>query len=302
MGRYMERSDGILRMLKTNYAFSQDAVNDFSWKPVLKVFTYMDEEEANAIAHDSRMVLQYMVSDRENPNSLYNVVTQARENARSVQDHITKELWQCFNEFYHLMRDERLAERLLREDPVTVLDGFTRQCLLFYGVADITMARAESNAFMNIGKFLERAIQTTDILDVKFSNISDKADTITEATYLRYLLLSISGYHLYLQTYRMGFESVNVVEQIILNEKFPRSVIYSINQMHRNFEKFTNEHTGDSTYNRIYFMMGKIQSKVKYSTAETIMQQGLNTYLGEIRSEINAIGFALDKDYFAYSV
>jgi uncharacterized alpha-E superfamily protein len=122
MSRYMERTDGILRMLKINYASSQDDINEFSWKPVLRIFTYLEEEQANAIAHHSRAVLQYMVTDKENPNSVVNIVTHARENARSVQDHITKELWQCLNDFYHTIRNEQLIEWLDKDDPVTVLD------------------------------------------------------------------------------------------------------------------------------------------------------------------------------------
>ena len=73
MSRYIERADGILRMLKINYASSQDDLHEFSWKPVLRIFTYIEEEHANAIAHHSRAVLQYMVTDKENPNSVLNI-------------------------------------------------------------------------------------------------------------------------------------------------------------------------------------------------------------------------------------
>ena len=56
----MERADGILRMLKINYASSQDDIQEFSWKPVLKIFTFLKEEEANALAQNNRAVLQFM--------------------------------------------------------------------------------------------------------------------------------------------------------------------------------------------------------------------------------------------------
>ena len=111
MSRYMERTDGILRMLKINYAASQDDVQEFSWMPVLKIFTFLKKEDAEAMAHNTRAVLQFMVMGKDNPNSVLNNVTMARENGRSVQDHITKEMWQCLNDFYHTMRDENL-ERL----------------------------------------------------------------------------------------------------------------------------------------------------------------------------------------------
>src|ERR1700744_4759343 len=140
MSRYMERTDGILRMLKINYASSQDDFQEFSWKPVLRIFTYLGEGEASNITRDTRDVLQYMVTDRGNDNSVLNLVKRARENARSVQDHITKELWQCLNELYHTIREEHLDGGLHAGDPVSILDILIRQGLLYYGISDITMA------------------------------------------------------------------------------------------------------------------------------------------------------------------
>jgi len=299
MSRYIERADGILRMLKINYASSQDELHEFSWKPVLLIFTYMEEEQASAISNHSREVLQYMVTGKENPNSVLNMVTHARENARSVQDHITKELWQCLNDFYHTIRDERLAESLQREDPVTVLDVLIKQGLLYYGTTDITMARGEGYAFMNIGKLLERGVQSADILDIKFSDLQYDF-TKTDTMYWKYLLLSISGYELYLKTYRSGFEAKNVVEQIVLNNDFPRSVIYSINQLHRYFERLKSDGNAEG-FRKIDFMIGKIKSKVKYSTVETIMEEGLHAYLNTVKEELYEVANALDQYYFAYS-
>lgn len=300
MNRYMERSDGILRMLKTNYASSQDDTLHFSWIPVLKIFSYLPEEEAERMATQGRDVLKYMVTDRENPNSVFNMVTQARENARSAQDHITKELWQCLNELYHTIRDDRVIKSLDREDPVTVLDVLIKHGLLFYGTSDITMARGEGYCFMNIGRFLERAIQSADILNVKFTDGNQVAGNSADASYWRYLLLSISGYELYLKTYLSGFEAGRVVEQVVLNNQFPRSVLYSINQLSAYFERLkTEQNTGN--YNTIDFMIGRVKSKVRYSTPQSIMQQGLREFLGEVKNELYTINRALSQYYFAYS-
>lgn len=300
MSRYMERSDGILRMLKMNYASSQDDITGFSWERVLKIFTSLEESEAKAIAYQSREVLQFMVTDKDNSNSVFNIVTKARENARSVQDHIPKELWQCLNDFYHIVRNERLEEWINMEDPITVLDDLIKQCLLYYGTSDITMARGEGNAFMNLGKFLERGIQSSEILNVNFSMLNHDGNEVADITYWKYLLLSISGLQLYLKTYRSGFESRNVIEQIILNNQFPRSVSYSISRLHIYFRRLKSERNADS-YNEVEFLIGKLASKVQYSTAEAILQQGLPNYLAEITRQLNGIGSALNQKYFAYS-
>ena len=300
MSRYMERTDGILRMLKINYASSQDDIHEFSWLPVLKIFTFLNEEDARKMADNTRAVMQFMVIGKENPNSVLNIVTAARENGRSVQDHITKEMWQCLNDFYHTMRDEKLESMLKKEDPISVLDHLLKKGLLYFGTTDVTMARGEGNSFISIGKFLERAIQSIDILDIKFSNLDYEMNKTADTTYWKYLLLSISGLELYLKTYRGGFEAKNVVEQIVLNDQFPRSVIYSINRLHRYFERLKNDGNA-AGYQQIDFMIGRIKSKVRFSTVDSISQEGLHHFLEDTKGCLFEIGNTLNQKYFAHS-
>jgi len=300
MSRYMERSDNILRMLKINYAASQDDVQEFSWMPILKIFTFLKEEEAKKIEYNTREVLKFMVIGKDNPNSVLNNVTAARENGRSVQDHITKEMWQCLNDFYHTMRDWQLEEWLQKEDPVTVLDNLLKKGLLYFGTTDVTMARGEGNAFINIGKFLERAVQSTDIIDVKFSDLNYDMDQVADTTYWKYLLMSISGYELYLKTYRSGFESRKVVEQVVMNDNFPRSVIFSVNRLQRYFERLKNDGNA-AAFREIDFMIGRLKSNVRYSTVDSIVDEGLHNFLQETKNCLYEIGDALSQKYFAHS-
>jgi uncharacterized alpha-E superfamily protein len=301
MSRYMERSDGILRTLKTNYASSQDDVQAFSWEPVLQLFTHLDDEKIAALAHDSRAVLHYMVLDKDNSNSVLNIVTAARENGRSVQDHITKEMWQCLNDFFHAVRDPYLEQSLRWDDPITSLDNLLRYGLLYFGTTDVTMARGEGNSFINLGKFLERSLQSIDILDIRFSDHSYQADKTADTTYWKYLLLSLSGYELYLKTYRSGFEAGNVVEQVILNAQFPRSILYCINRLHRYFERLKNDGNADA-FKQIEFMIGKIRSRVQYSTAQSIIEEGLHEFLQDTKTALYEISDTLSSRYFAHSV
>ncbi len=111
----MERTDGILRMLKINYASSQDDVQAYSWKLVLKIFTFLDDTETSAMAHYTRGALQYMIIDKDNPNSVLNMVTLLRENDRNVQDHLTKEMWNVSTTF------------IIRCDRIVWRNGYTRK-------------------------------------------------------------------------------------------------------------------------------------------------------------------------------
>jgi uncharacterized alpha-E superfamily protein len=296
----MERTDSLLRVLKINHQASQDNPEELTWRPVLRLFTHLDEEESQAMEKNGRQVLVYMVCSKENPTSVYNMVTHARENARGVQDNITKELWQTLNEFYHRMRDPQLEHSLRSEDPVSTLDWLIRQSVVYYGVADLTMFRGEGLAFMSLGKFLERAIQTATILEVKFSDIEYDLDRTTETTYWKHLLMSVSGYALYLKRYRSAFEARNVVDQTIFNVDFPRSILYSLNQLHRYFGRLKSDRNGEGFY-KVDLMIGKVRSKVQYSDVEAVSATGLHGYLDDLTNDLDEIAVALNKYYFATS-
>jgi uncharacterized alpha-E superfamily protein len=301
MSRYIERSDGILRMLKINYASSQDTIQQFTWEPVVRIYAGVQDEEVAVLENDSRAVLKYMVLDRENPNSILNLITLARENARSVQEHITKDLWQCLNEYYHAVRDPKLKFWLEKDDPITALDILIKQGMLYYGTVEVTMERGEGRSYMNIGHSLERSIQSVDILDTKFGSIDDNPDLLTDTTYWKHLLLSLGGYEIYLKKYRSkGFEAENVLELVVLNNDFPRSVVYAVNHIQIYFDRLKNENNIDD-FRELSFLIGRLQSSIKYSSVKSISQQGLHTYLTNVRNELFKVGTKLNELYFAFS-
>lgn len=299
MSRYMERSDGILRMLRINYAYSQDDIPEFTWKPVLKIFSFLKDDAIFSLEKNGREVLRYMVLEKENGNAVFNLVTQSRENARSVQDHITKELWQCLNEFYHITRDEFLLDALRKDDPMSVMDGLIRQCMYYYGTAEITMARGEGFYYMNVGKYLERAIQTVNILDVKFSEQDYDLDGAHDPIYWRYLLLSISGYELFLRSYNSTLGPRNILDQTIWNQNFPRSILYAVTRLQRSFDKLTMD-TRLESHQKLKFLIGKLNSRVQFSDMQTLETEGLQQYLQNIKDELFEIGTAFNHYYFAY--
>jgi uncharacterized alpha-E superfamily protein len=286
-------------MLKINYASSQDNSEEFSWLPVIRIYTGSTNEFEDA-EPTARNVIEHMVLERENPNSVFNMVTKARENARGVQDNITTEVWHCLYGFYHIVQNERLKESVLHDDPVTVLDGLIKECMLYFGVSDSTMFRGEGLCFMNLGKYMERAVQTADILDVKLSNLSYDLDRPTDTTYWKYLLLSISGYSLYLKRYRSGFEARNIIDQVLFNVDFPRSVLYSLNRVQRSFQRLQSDQNTEG-FSKIDFMIGKLRSKLQYSDVQSVSHTGLHHYLTSINTDISNIGSMLNHYYFAYS-
>lgn len=301
MTRYVERTDGILRMLKINFITSLDHTGEeaFSWKPVLKVFANMPEEQMAEFSNNADDVLMYMITSRDNHNSIRNIIARARENARGMQDHITKEAWEAMNEFYHYVNSPDIEKAIENDEQVALLSSLINRCLLFYGVIEVTMPRGQGWNFMNLGKFIERAIQTVDILDVKFNDKHYDLDDSEEIPYYRNLLLTLSGYELYLKSYRTGLNGQNVVNMALLNTSFPRSVLYCLIRLDRTIRGMAGENIEATP--KLQKLVGRLRSMVEYSDIESISEKGLHDFLAEIRKDLYGFGSALSRGYFAYN-
>lgn len=294
----MERTDGMLRMLRINFITSLDRAADFSWKPVLGMFTQLNAEQIAAIEHHSDAVLKYMICQRDNPNSIRNIIGRARENARGMQDHVTKEVWESLNEYYHLMNGKEIEIAIDNQEQILILGDLINRGLLFFGICEVTMPRGAGWDYMNLGKFTERAIQTVDILDVRFSQIDYDLNNPSDIPYWRNLLLSLSGYELYLKQYRGGLQSRNVADMAIFNPEFPRSILYCVTRLQRYLEDLQEKNQGESPVAQK--QIGKLKARLQFTEMEEIAEMGLHRFLKDIRSELYAFGDALSRTYFAY--
>ena len=300
MARYMERSNGMLRVLRTNYISSQDEVRDFNWHTLLRHYSDAPADKIEAIRNHSVKVLEHLLIDKENGGSVLNSIKRARENARAVQDNITKEVWQCLNDYYHLVRDPQVSLQVMHGDPVTAMDTLIHHGILYHGTVDITMARGEGFNYLNIGKFLERAILSTDMLHIKLAELDFDVQHPVDVPALRYLLYSLSGYELYLKTNRGKFQVQPVLQHIIHNENFPHSVSYCLKQLLRYFERLEQQSLPES-YRQLEFVIGRTMKNVQYSIIDPSDRPGLVNFLQQTRSDLFTIAGAFNQYYFGRS-
>ena len=301
MARYMERTHGMLQIMRTSFISSQDDIKDFSWRPLLNTYgSSLSKEETEAIENDTAKVFEYLILDKHNDSSAFNNITQARENARAIQDHITKELWQCLNNYYHFIREPEIEDQIKHGDPVTAIDLLIRNGLLFTGTVKNTMTRDEGYTFLHLGKFLERAIITVDILRIKLNEIEPEEFQSVDARGLRYLLYSLFGYEIYVKTYKGHFAIEQVLEMVVYNSYFPHSVMYSLNQLNKYFERLKPDSLPEN-YEQLEFLIGKSLNNVKYSNIEAQNLKMLNQFLLKTRKDLIEIGHSFSRYYFGNS-
>ena len=288
----MERSYGLLNLMKANYNSTLDSEDFSSWDSIMKSYMGVEDIEKNT----ALSVIDFMVFDRSNNNTLINMITSARENARSVQEHISREIWLSINKYFLDISSQDFYKSFKEKDPIDYINELIQYHHIYYSVADVTQERGNAYCFMNVGKYLERILQSIDFLNVKVDSLKTKNNNLTESYFWKNLLVSIGGYQLYVKTYKSIFSVDNIIELISLNEFFPRSIKFSLDKLYTHImrlEKFNKPHE-----NNLNFMAGKLRNQLKYSNLDSIKKQGLKNFAYEIQLQLNDISNEINKVYF----
>ena len=248
---------------------------------------------------DTISIINTMLFDSENPNTMSNIVIRARENARSVQEHISRELWLSVNKYYLHISNENLSINFRNSDPIEFVNEMLQFNHIYYSVADITQERGNAYCFMNLGKYLERVVQSIEFLSLRIINLNDKDQKLSESFFWKNLLISIGGYQLYVKTYKSIFNVENIIEMITINENFPRSIRYSIIKLYTHIERLNNYNKLNDR--QLLFHVGKLKNSLQYSTIGSIKKIGLQKFLDEIKLDLNNISLYINKIYFSQS-
>src|SRR5438552_12548781 len=180
MSRYVERAEHIARILLVNSNLLMDVgdlapeLQDRQWQSVL---TIMRAGEMNAIPEadaplpatetpTAHRVAQHMTFGADNPNSLFNCIARARENARGVRETISLEMWENLNTLYWTLRD---APARFDESPEDFYRQVMTGSMLFQGLTDQTMQHDQRWHFTQLGKFLERIDVTARVIASRFA-------------------------------------------------------------------------------------------------------------------------------------
>jgi uncharacterized alpha-E superfamily protein len=302
LNRYMERADSLLRVVRTNYILSFDAIDssDFHWKDILGMFTALDEETIQLNGENTATALQYMIADIKNVNAVKVLLVRARENVRGVQDNITKEVWEQVNHLYHLVNLPEIEKKLKDSRAIEVLDRMVKNSVLFSGITENTMARGQGWNFMNLGKFIERSLLSIEIAHAHFKKINYEINNPQDILHWKNLLLSLSGYELYLKTYVGGNHNLNVIDQIIMNKNFPRSVFYSFERIKRYMDDII-EDTKTEGGLELQKMFGRLHSKVMFADLNQLHYSSLQEFLFTTRREVVEFSKQFSRIYFSYS-
>lgn len=301
MARYAERADHLARFIDVTREFVLDvpAARDRQWEPLISV-TGDDEAFYKRYAKpDASSVIQFLTIDTEYPNSIISSLRGARENARSVRETIASEMWEQINDFYQWFNREIRVGMLLRA-PSDFYRTIMQQCMLFHGVTDATMSRDLGWHFANIGRQLERADKISRLLDVKYFTLLPKVQDVNsplDDLQWSSMLRSVSGFEMYRKRYQ-EIDVRHVVDFLVLDRKFPRSIQYCLFEADRSLHAITGCPIGAFGC-KPEQLLGRLCSDLSFTEVDTIIESGLHEFIDDLQARLNKIGKAIFDRFFA---
>ena len=199
------------------------------------------------------------------------------------------ELWECLNTTYNALAErERAAKGLGPHEFFSFIEG---RAAMFAGLADSTLSRDDGYRFMVLGRAIERVDMTVRLL---LSRVGDSASSPAWVTVLR----SAGAHDTYLRTYRGVRDAGRVVEFILLDRLFPRSVFYSLRLAEHSLEELDRRpHSRVGATAEAQRLLGRTRSELEFLRPGVLLET-LEQRLAGLQRACRDIGEAVALQYF----
>jgi uncharacterized alpha-E superfamily protein len=304
MSRYIERAENVARFVDVTLNLMLDLPDrsHAQWRPLVDITGDTEAFSKRYGEANQRNVTQFLTFDLDNINSILSCLRAARENARSVREVISSEMWEQLNQSY-LMVSAAAATRGYLTDPQELCASVKLGAQMFAGVTDATMSHGEGWHFCRLGRKLERADKTSRILDVKYflllPTVHDIGTTVDDVQWAA-VLRSASAFEMYHKRHGRIAPS-RIVEFLLLDREFPRAIQYCLMAARESVHAISGTPPGmfRSPVERV---LGLLCSDLAYAEIDDIIAAGLHEYLDELQTKMNQVGQHIRDTFFAARV
>jgi uncharacterized alpha-E superfamily protein len=294
LGRYIERAEHLSRLSSVMLNATLDQTDSGVQAVWIALSAVGEPEMSSAIG--SFEAAEALVLDRSDANSVVSSLARARENARQVRDQITTETWERLNLLYLKVTDEN-AGREFADGSTTFLHDVIADLHLFKGAADTTMSHGESWRFMMLGMYLERAQLVSRLLEVCFAQTPGRQ--IDDHVALVSLLRMACALEPYLRVYTAEIQPKHILEFLVFDEDFPRSIRFATSQIEGNLSALArrgeaNDRSGPER------IAGRLKARLEFADIHELETQGAGALLTTVVNECARIHEAIYETFVAY--
>ncbi|GAA0629432.1 alpha-E domain-containing protein [Kutzneria viridogrisea] len=289
IGRYVERADDTARILDVSvHQLLEDATvdPDAASRQLLSV---LGIEPPKGAVLDVWSLTELVAYSASNAGSIVASVTSARENTRGAREVVSTEMWECLNAMWNAVPERQRYSR--RVGPHAFFSFVEERAAMFAGLADSTMSRDDGWRFLVLGRSVERVDMIVRLL---LSRAGDKASSPGWVTVLR----SAGAHDTYLRTYRGALDASRVVQFLLLDRLFPRSVFHALVQAESCLEHLDHHSsvrvgaTAEATR-----LLGKARSELEFLRTSELLDD-LPTRLKSLQDTVRDVGEAVSHQYF----
>lgn len=298
MGRYLERADNVARFIDVTSRLILDTgwENDSTqWEPLVRASGDDSDFIARYASFDEKNVVTFLTFDTDNPNAIISCVQQLRENARTVREIISSELWESINRLYHFV--EKHSRKRQNEDLQAFFIAIHDANHQISGLIENTMSHGEGWHFLQMGRFLERADKTARMLDVKYFLLLPNpydVDSPYDAVQWGAVLKSVSGFEMYCkQFHRTNYR--DVTQFLVFDAQFPRAMKFCIHRVAASLQSITMLIGVDSPATA---SVKDLKDMLDKTDTSHILGEGLHEFVDRFQVGLNAIDDAIYKAFF----
>lgn len=304
ISRYMDRAENAARLLDVTYhMLLEEEVQSSSlrWDAVIRITGNRELFDTFYPEASPRNVGEFLLFSQGNRNSVVSCISRVRENARTIRDRLSREMWENVNGLYHRMREIQGSEEE-RGDIHNLCREIITASHAFNGITDSTLPHDEGWYFLQAGRALERAEHTARVIDVEYQAIAGSKPTPAQGGHYQWraVLKSVAAAEMYGREYRSWIEPQKVAELLILNKEHPRSIRFNIAWLQLSLRAVSGA-LPHSYMNEAERLTGKLHDALVYDRIEDIFDRGLHEFLQELTRTCRKIGNEIAYTYFHYS-
>jgi uncharacterized alpha-E superfamily protein len=300
IGRYIERAEHFCRLsdVMLNAAVDRTDSARLAARIALSAVGEHHVDPTQAVERPTDTV-RALVFDREDSASVVTSLARARENARQVRDQITTETWERLNLLY-LRVTAPSAEAAYEQSPAAFLHEIIADLHLFKGASDATMSHGEGWRFLLTGVYLERAQLIARLLDVCFGDAAGGFllnDHFAQLSVLR----MACALEPYLRVYTADMQPRFILEFLLLDEDFPRSVRFCTARIEEHLTSISRhaDAVGVSGPDRL---AGRLRARLQYADIAEVQAGGASAFLAGVLDECHAVHRAVYETFVAYTL
>lgn len=286
VGRYVERAEDTARLLDVYF---HEVLED----PAI------DEEQASAVlasvmgltdgtprrTHDLVAHLGY---DEDNSSSIVGALRAARENARGVREALSSEIWECLNTTYHELAPRVQAAQAF--GPAPFFTYVRERAATLAGHADSTMSRDHGYDFLVLGRSVERVDMTARLLSARVSSPVPGEGWIPT-------LRACSAHEAYLYTYKRAVEPQLVLEFLLLDRLFPRSVFHALVVGEQALVRLDATASRSGSGNDARRAIGRVRTDLEFVQPDQLLRD-LPDRLHTLQRAMSEVSEAVSEQYF----